>query len=135
VNHLRRWAVVELRGARLTAEDQLKLKVSHPGDGVCVIAVSGEVDMMTVPGLDAVVAEQCAALPSTVVLDLMAVRFLGSSGLGSLIAARDAAHAIGAQLRLVCQGPAVLRPMDLTGLTELFEVYPDQVSALRGRLR
>ena len=106
----------------------------HPSDGVCVIAVTGEVDMMTVPGLDAVVAEQCAALPTMVVLDLVSVRFLGSSGLGALIAARDATQAIGAGLRLVCQGPVVLRPMDLTGLTELFEVYPDQASALRGRL-
>lgn len=113
---------------------QLRIEVSHPAEGACLIEVVGNVDMMTSSALRRAVAQQCEALPSTVVLDLRGVRFLGSSGLASLMAARQGVLAIGGRLRLVCTGPTVLEPMEATGLAELFEVYPDADSALRGRL-
>lgn len=119
-------------GVVAPANDLLKVNVIHPADDVCVIEVVGEIDLNTAATLDSVIAEQCAVLPSLMVLELRKVRFIGSSGLASLMAARDCAKSVGSRLRLVCAGPTVLRPMDLTGLTELFEVYPDTRAALRG---
>ena len=111
---------------------QLHIDASQPAAGTCLISVVGNVDMMTASSLERAVAEQCAALPSIVVLDLRGVRFLGSSGLASLLAVRESVMAVGARLRLVCTGPTVLEPMDATGLTKRFEVYPDADSALDG---
>lgn len=135
VSYLREWAARQAGGATGLAEDLLDVRVRHEAEDVRVVVVAGEVDLMTAPLLDSVVADQCASLPALLILDLRAVTFLGSNGLGSLLAAREAAAAIGAHLRLVCSGPAVLRPIDLTGLTELFEVYPDPDAAVLGRLR
>ena len=131
---LRQWAVPRLTGTPPKSADVIDIVVTQPAPRVCVVAIAGELDMVSSPVLDAAVAQQLAPLPVMLILELSGVRFLGSAGLASLMAVREGAMAVGASLRLVCAGPAVLRPMDLTGLTELFEVYPDQASALRGRL-
>lgn len=135
LSYLREWAARQAGGLTDTAEDLLDVRVCHAAEDVRVVVVAGEVDLMTAPLLDTVVADQCASLPALLILDLRAVTFLGSSGLGSLLVAREAAATIGAHLRLVCAGPSVLRPIDLTGLTELFEVYTDLDAAVLGQLR
>jgi anti-sigma B factor antagonist len=111
------------RGA--DADDQITLSTSNPAPGQVVIEVGGEVDMLTSPQLRAAVLEQFD--PSTgvelVVLGLDAVTFLGTSGLAVLIEVREAAHAAGVELRLVCTARRVLRPLTIAGLVPLFDVH------------
>ncbi|MEJ8278643.1 STAS domain-containing protein [Pseudonocardia spirodelae] len=109
--------------------DGLRLETSEPSAGVTVVAVTGELDMLTAPELRHAVAERIAAA-SLVVLDLDGVRFLGTSGLAALIELREQAHRSGVELRLACTERRVLRPIGIAGLHHLFDIHDDVRAAL-----
>ena len=88
----------------------------------CTISVSGEIDSATAPGLRNCLLEVIAR-PGTaaVEVDLRGVTFLDSAGLSALAAAHRAAQAAGRGLRMRCGTTrAVLRPLQITGLTTVF---------------
>jgi anti-sigma B factor antagonist len=105
-------------------DDQITLTTSNPAPGQVVLEVGGEVDMLTSPQLRAAVLEQFETEGvQLVVLVLDGVTFLGTSGLAVLIEVREAAHAAGVELRLVCTARRVLRPLTIAGLVPLFDVH------------
>jgi anti-sigma B factor antagonist len=106
--------------------------VQHPAVGVCVVAVAGELDLLTAPLLDACVREQLAAAPTNLILDLQAVRFLGASGLSCLLRAREGVQqTTGVRLHLAgLVTRAVARSLEVTGLREQFDTYPCLIDAL-----
>jgi len=57
-----------------------------------------------------------------VVIDLAEVTFLDSSGLKVLVAARARAAATGTSLALARPSPATERVLDITGLTDRFDI-------------
>ena len=74
-------------------------------DGISVVAVTGVVDMLTAPDLEKAIAEAAKSSPTAVVVDMSAVEFLASAGMGVLIAAQDElAPAI--RFAVVADGPA-----------------------------
>lgn len=96
-----------------------------------VLRMAGELDLLTVPDLQARVTEVVAATTGVVVADLTAVRFLSSSGLRLLLGLRAELAAQGRPLRLVVGGSrAVTRPLRITGLDRLLELHPDLDTAL-----
>lgn len=111
-------------------DDQITLSTTNPVPGQVVITVGGEVDMLTSPQLRATVLEQYAAGTELVVLALDGVMFLGTSGLAVLIEVREAAHASGVELRLVCSARRVLRPLTIAGLMPLFDIHETLDQAL-----
>ena len=120
---------IAMSGEDVMAEQVIDLDVEHQGE-VALVRVGGEVDMLTTPMLSECLTEQLQAEPAMLVLDLRRVGFLGSSGLAALVTAREDATARGVTLRLVSADHAVLRPLTATGLTELFDIYPDVETAL-----
>jgi anti-sigma B factor antagonist len=76
-------------------EHLLGLTVQHPMVGVCVVKVDGELDTLSASRLDARIQERLAAAPTHLILDLQPVRFLGSTGLTSLLCARELAQTTG----------------------------------------
>ena len=112
-------------------EDLLGLTVHHPAAGVCVVTVNGELDTLSVPLLDACVNEQLAAAPAHLVLDLQPVRFLASTGLTSLLRARELAETTGTELHLAgLVTRVVARALHITELLECFDTYPTLTDAL-----
>ena len=113
--------------------DLLGLAVQERAAGVRVLAVDGELDALTAPLLGACLREQCAANPAHLVVDLEAVRFLGSSGLNCLLDARESAlQTPGMQLHIAgLVTRAVARPLEVTGLVERFDTYPTLGDALK----
>jgi anti-anti-sigma factor len=98
-------------------------------DGVIVVAVSGTVDAITAPQLDAAIAAAAAAAPAAIVVDLSAVDFLASSGMGVLVAA----HAdLPPEVRLVvvADGPATSRPLKLIGIADILGLFAELDEAL-----
>jgi len=93
-----------------------------------VLSVLGEIDLVTVPGLEAAIAEHVAAAPC-LVIDLSSVTFFGSIGLAAIMRAMTLAGDRGTKLRLVA-GPRVLRTMAVTKTTELFTVHDTVQDAL-----
>lgn len=106
------------------------LVVTHPADGVRVLHVEGELDTVTAPALAESLREQLDSGCRSLVIDLAAVEFLGSSGLAALAEGLELA---GDTTRLVLAGTAnqlVARPLEITGMTSLFDVYPTVPDAL-----
>ena len=116
-------------GAATDAGDGLDLEASVPAEGIVVLAVGGELDMLTAPELRREVADRIPAV-SLVVLDLDGVRFLGTSGLAALIEIREQAHRAGVELRIACTERRVLRPLGIAGLHHLFDLHDDVDAAL-----
>jgi anti-sigma B factor antagonist len=117
--------------------DLLGLVVQQRANGVHVLTVDGELDALTAPLLGACLREQSAANPVHLILDLQAVRFLGSSGLNCLLEARELAQQVpGMHLHIAGVATrAVARPLEVTGLLERFDTYPtlaDALTALAG---
>ena len=109
--------------------DVPRLRVHHQEvRGAVVVAVVGDFDMNTVPELEErLVVVQRPDVP--LVLDLTGVTFLDSSGLSALVRCHQRGLA-GGGFRLVVAGRAVARPLSLTALDELLEIYPTVATAL-----
>ena len=80
--------------------------------------------------------ELCAAFRpgvTVVIADLSATQFCDSSGVRSLLLARDAAERGDAELRLVIPAAPVLRVLSVLGLDRLLRIYPSLGLALTAR--
>lgn len=114
-----------------SAEDPMGVDVQRE-NGTSVIRLSGEIDMLTTPTLRAKVNEELGAGSTVLVLDMLSVEFLGSSGLALLVEALDESRNRDIALRLVANSRPVSRPLQATGLTDLFSLYPSVEAALAG---
>jgi anti-anti-sigma factor len=126
--------------------DAMRLSATRIGSAA-VVTVTGELDLLTARELMKSVDETLRWPDLTgVVVDLTAVSFLGSSGLGTLaeLATRTTAPAGSGgyrsqppepipPLRLVAppDNSAVLRPWETMNLQQILPLHPDLDSALR----
>jgi anti-sigma B factor antagonist len=108
----------------------LDTAVEQPQPGAAVLVAAGEVDTLTAPRLEAAVDELLGTRAEVLVADLSGVTFLASSGLAVLIRAAHLAAADGRRLRVVAEGRPVLRPLQITGTDELFDLHSDRAVAL-----
>jgi len=96
-----------------------------------VVTVEGELDTLSAPCFDACLSEQVAAAPAHLVLDLELVSFLASTGLTSLLRARELAETTGTQLHLAgLVTRVVARALHVTELVDCFDTYPTLTDAL-----
>jgi anti-anti-sigma factor len=87
-----------------------------------VLSVAGVVDMLTAPQLEEAIAAAARNSPRGVIVDLGAVEFLASVGMGILVAARDELPA-SVQMGVVADGPATSRPLKLVGIAEVIGLH------------
>lgn len=114
--------------ARSAASSSCAIEERRVG-GVIVVGVTGVVDMLTAPELEKAIAEAAKSSPAAVVVDMSAVEFLASAGMGVLIAAQDElAPAI--RFAVVADGPATSRPLKLVGVTDVVDLYTTLDEAL-----
>jgi anti-sigma B factor antagonist len=99
--------------------------------GVHVVSVAGEIDLATRPALERVLR----ALPdegvSTVIVDLTACSFMGSTGLHLLLRTQRQLDRLGGRLAVASANRAVLMVFEITGLDRLIAIYPTRAAALR----
>jgi anti-sigma B factor antagonist len=91
----------------------LSLDVSSDQPDHVVIAVAGEVDMVTAPQLVECLQEHPA---TNVVVDLSQVTFLDSSGITALVHGYNELRKTGHTLRTTNEHEVVLRVLEITGL-------------------
>ena len=101
----------------------ITIVVHERGPSSAIVEVTGEIDMLTAPRLQAAFGDLLGRGHQIVVADLSRVLFLGSSGLAVLISAHQEAADRGGQFRLVSPGPPVARTIEATGLTGLFTTF------------
>jgi anti-sigma B factor antagonist len=98
--------------------------------GQVVLTVAGEIDLATRDELRHALDERLDAGDSHLVLDLTAVPFIDSTGLGVLIGARRDAEAKDGYLRLVIVNAHVVKVFSVTNLDSVFDIYPTLDEAL-----
>ena len=91
--------------------------------GFTILSPQGEIDFATGPQLKDAITERLVAGDVNLVVDLLAVDFIESTGLGALIGGRRRAHALKGSLRLVCTEQQLLRIFRITGLDKVFAIY------------
>jgi anti-sigma B factor antagonist len=112
----------------LSATEPITTSVGYR-DGVAVLSVGGEIDLVTASALERAIGGVVADQPTALVIDLSAVGFLASVGL-KLLAATYERIGESAQFAVVARGPTTRRPIHLTGLDKIFSVYPTLDDAL-----
>lgn len=103
------------------ATDSCTVEQSRVG-AVCVVSVSGTLDTLTAPQLEAAIAAAAAGAPPALVVDLSNVDFLASAGMGVLVAAHAELMPT-VRLVVVADGPTTSRPLKLIGIAELVELF------------
>ena len=91
-------------------------------DGAFVVAVRGELDAYSAPGLDEQIARLIDDRVDDVVLDLSQTAFLDSSGLRAILTAQRRLTEGGGRMRLRAPSDAVARLLEITGLGDHFDV-------------
>ncbi len=94
-----------------------------------MVAVGGDVDVATVATLEASITDALAAKPAALVIDLSDVDFLAYAGLQTLVATNEAVNKT-TGFAVVANGPATSRPIQLTGLDQVFSLYPTLAEAI-----
>jgi anti-sigma B factor antagonist len=89
---------------------------------VVVIAVAGDVDMLTVPRLEDAINSALRREPTALIVDLSRVQFLASAGMNLLVAAHREITPT-TWFGVVADGPATSRPMKLIGIDNIVAVY------------
>jgi anti-sigma B factor antagonist len=108
-------------GGEAPFDDVITLSTSHDA-GTVTVTVVGEVDTFTAPVLRASLDTQLEQQPTELVIDLCGVQFLGSAGLAVLVETQKSARSQDVGLRLVANTRAVTRPLEVTGLIDLFTI-------------
>jgi anti-anti-sigma factor len=103
----------------------------HEQGDIVVVEVVGEVDLLSAPQVREAVMTALAGRPGVVVIDLLGVSFLGSSGLAVLVEAHQQAGEQ-TQLRVAAEGPATMQPLRVTALDRLLSLYSTRAGAVAG---
>ena len=98
-------------------------------DGYTVLSPQGEIDFATGPQLKSAITETLVAGEVHLVVDLLRVEFIESTGLGALIGGRRRAFAMGGSLSLVCAEEQMLKLFRITGLDKVFAIFPSLAAA------
>jgi anti-sigma B factor antagonist len=97
-------------------------------DGTTLIVLRGDLDLGTAPSLRETLIEVIDE-GARIVIDMEALEFLDSAGLGILVGGLKRARSAGGELELVCSNGEVLRPLEITGLDRVFTIHDGRGAA------
>ncbi len=100
---------------------QFGLVVNHSGDDASVV-VQGELDVYTAPQLRQELVSLVAQGARQVTVDLQGVGFVDSTALGVLVGGLKRLRQIDGDLTLRGPSAGIVRVLEMTGLTKVFNV-------------
>lgn len=107
-----------------------KITTEEPGDGIAVVALTGEVDLYTAPDLKQELVRLVDGGARQVVVDLSDTSFIDSTTLGVLISGVKRLRPDGGRLELVVTDRNIAKVFEITGLDRVFSIHPDRRAAL-----
>ena len=102
-------------------------------DGATIIAVGGEIDVYTAPKLRDKITELVADGVYDIIVDMEAVEFLDSTGLGVLVGGLKKVRVHDGSLELICTQDRLLKIFRITGLAKVFVIHDSADGALAAR--
>ncbi|HWF72676.1 MAG TPA: STAS domain-containing protein [Solirubrobacteraceae bacterium] len=112
-------------------QNEFRLDVRRT-DEATVVAVSGELDLVSSTALEEALEELDASKPGFIVLDLTEVDFMDSAGLAVVVRAHQRAESAGRQFGLISASPQIRRLLSLTGMDERLTVAQTSEELLGG---
>ncbi|RJP27255.1 MAG: anti-sigma factor antagonist [Actinobacteria bacterium] len=91
--------------------------------GIPVVELEGEIDLSTSPVFKETVYGVIESGKIDVIIDLNALEFMDSTGLGVLVAALKKTSMEGGSIRLICNKRNILKVFTVTGLDKVFSIY------------
>jgi anti-anti-sigma factor len=88
-------------------------------DGTIVVEIRGEVDVASTDRLRLVLRDAARIRPTAVIVDLLYVTFIDSTGIGALAAGYNAARTYGVPFEVRQARPFILTQLRQTGLYEV----------------
>ena len=102
---------------------------THVHESRCEVVLKGEIDVHTAPNLRAELLRAIESGCTNIVVDLEAVSFIDSSGLGVLVGALRRVREHDGAVRIVCTRENILKIFRITGLDKVFPVFADLAGA------
>jgi anti-sigma B factor antagonist len=102
----------------------LDLETTTTGSAT-VVSLRGEIDVYTAPRLRQTLIDLIGGGATDLVVDMSAVDFLDSTGLGVLVGGLKRVKAKDGMLKLVVSQEKILKIFDITGLTKVFPIFGD----------
>jgi anti-anti-sigma factor len=112
----------------LSHDDLVNTSVTYH-DGIAVLAISGDMDLASAAAVKDAIAEVLAEDPPSLIIDLLGVQFLASTGVGILVAAREK-FVDGDRFSVVAQGRMTRRIIQLLALDSVLSVQETVEEAL-----
>jgi anti-sigma B factor antagonist len=101
-------------------------------DGYAVVALCGELDLFDTSDVASHLIAAVAAYGPSVIVDLAGLTFIDSCGLGVLARVLRWTRESGGDLSLAAPKQQVRRVLEITGLIDVFAVYPSVKQAVSG---
>ena len=108
----------------------LSLNVYSDAPGSTVVAVGGEIDVYSAPKLRERLITLVDGGSYHLIVDMEAVEFLDSTGLGVLVGGLKRVRAHDGWIDLVCTQGRILRIFRITGLSKVFSIYDSVADAV-----
>ena len=95
-----------------------------------MVSIGGEIDLSTAPAFEEAITEALERQPAVLAIELSEVTFMASVGL-RVLAATNEKVGDSTRIAVVANNPAASRPIQLTGLDNVVQLYPTLDAALR----
>lgn len=113
----------------MSAAGPITTSVAHR-DGAAVVSIGGEIDLSTAPAFEEAITEALEHQPAVLAIELSEVTFMASVGL-RVLAATNEKVGDSTRIAVIANNPAASRPIQLTGLDNVVELFPTLDAALR----
>ncbi len=118
----------------MASDDLVSTSVTYH-HGIAVLAISGEIDLASAPAVENEIAQVLAQDPPSLIIDLLGVRFMASTGVAILAKARDT-FVDCQRFSVVARGPKTRRIIELLNLDRVLslqETVADALAAAKAR--
>lgn len=111
---------------------EFEISIDERAEEYSIISVHGEIDLHTAPKFETVMERTAGNGFQVVMVDMSDVSFMDSTGLSTLMRARDYLEERNISFRLVSPSHAVDRIFSVTGFQDYFEIFPTREDAVPG---